>query len=117
MKRVRYARPRANFERILRVSDLDALGVPHKGEPLVWNQANGFEIVMSNKMSESLVDKLPKEFILFDTDGEDEAPEVLEPMTSLAQSASDEPEELPDESESAGDDDDESLTHEPDGKR
>jgi hypothetical protein len=104
MKRVRYARPRANFIRTLRVKDLDQLGIDHKGEDLVWDKDNGFEIVMSNKMSDSLVEKLPNEFILFDSDAEDEPVEVLDPMTSLASQQSELPEEEPESSESDPDD-------------
>lgn len=97
MKRVRYARPRANFVRRLRPIDLRQLGIDHN-EELVWNQANRFEIVLSNKVSESLVARLPDEFILFEAGGEDEAPEVKEPMTSIAESASVDSEGVPDES-------------------
>lgn len=97
MKTVRYARPRANFVRRMRPIDLQRLGIDHK-EELVWSQANQFQIVLSNKLSESLVAKLPGEFILFEAGGEDEAPEVKEPMTSIAESASVDSEDDPDES-------------------
>lgn len=110
MKRVRYARPRANFTRGIRVKDMDRLGIEHKGEDLMFSQANGFEIVMSNKMSESLVDKFPGEFLVFDSDAEDEPVTVPEPMTSLAQSASDAPQDAPDASEESGDADEQAST-------
>lgn len=99
MKAVRYARPRPNFRRTLRPRDLDMLGLENKGETLVWSPENKFTIVMSNKASESLVAKLPGEFILFDAEGDDEPEEVLDPMTSLASTQSSSPEEQPDESQ------------------
>ena len=104
MKRLRYARPRANFVRVIRVKDMDRLGISHKGEDLVFSTDNGFEIVMSNKMSESLVDKFPGEFLVFDSDAEDEPVEVPEPMTSLAQSASSDPQGEPESSQMSFDD-------------
>lgn len=109
MKAVRFNRPRANFRRILRPHDLEALGISSK-ETLVWNPENNFTIVMNNKLSESLVGKLPGEFTMSDTEGDDEDPEVLDPMTSLAQSGSGHPEGSADESkDDPDDDDDESI--------
>lgn len=72
MTTVRYARPKRNFERVLRVKDLDRLGILHAGQPLVWNDANGFQIEMSDEMSDSLVEKLPTEFIVFKPRQKDE---------------------------------------------
>lgn len=85
MKTVRWARPAANKRRILRVQDLVQLGVEHKGEDLTWSKDNKFEIVMTNRMSDSLVGKLPGEFVVFDIEGEagDEPVEILEPLTTL----------------------------------
>ena len=110
MKRVRYARPRPNFTRTFRVKDLDQLGIPHFDEPISFHSGNRFEVVMSNRMSESFVAKLPNEFILFDVDGDDEAPEVLNQMTSITPSASSNLQELPFDSLGDPDDDDESST-------
>jgi hypothetical protein len=110
MKTVRYARPRPNFSRTFRVKDMDRLGIPHLGQPISFNMGNQFQVVMSNKMSESFVAKLPGEFILFDIKGNDEAPEVLEPLTSLTPSASSNPQESLFDSEGDPDDDDESST-------
>jgi hypothetical protein len=86
MKAVRYLHPQAGAVRVLRTKDLDQLGIKHKDEDLVWNQENNFTIVMNNHMSDSLVEMLPTEFVAMDTDEADEAPEVPEPMTSLAPS-------------------------------
>lgn len=110
MKRVRYARPRPHFTRGIRVKDMDRLGIDHKGQDLMFNAANHFEIVMSNKMSESLVDKFPGEFLVFDSDAEDEPVEVLEPMTSLAHSSTSEPEGDPESSEESESDDSQAST-------
>lgn len=110
MKRVRYARPRPGYKRTLRTKDLDQLGIEHKNEDLTWSPENRFEVVLSNKMSESLVAKLPGEFVLFDTDGEDEAPEVEERMTSLADSITRSGEGFSDDPVSDSGDDDESST-------
>lgn len=72
MPAVRLIHIRKNFRRTLRVSDLDQLGVPHEGKPLSWDASNGFTIVTSREMSDSLVAKLPKEFIALPVPGEDE---------------------------------------------
>lgn len=110
MKRVRYAKPKANYVRTIRVSDMDRLGIKHKGEDLVFNQGNNFMLVMSNQMSESLVEKLPGMFVVADAEGEDETPEVLEPMTSLAASTAGSSEDDPDSSEASGDDEAQAST-------
>lgn len=105
MKLVRYRRPRAGFSRVLRVKDLDQLGIKHKGEDLVWNKDNNFQVVMNNQMSESLVEKLPGEFSAMDTDEADEAPEVPEPLTHFTPNdQSDDSVDNPDESAASGDD-------------
>ena len=105
MKNVRFLRARANFTRVLRTSDLDRLGIKHKGQDLVWNQANNFTIEMNNQMSDSLVEMFPREFVATPTDEADEAPEVQEPMTSLASSIAGSTEGSPDESEASAADD------------
>lgn len=114
MKSVRYMYPRANFRRVLRPTDLERLGMINVKETLVWEPENGFTIVMNNKLSDSLVDKLPSEFIALDADGDDEAPVVLEPMTSIAQSTSGNPAGSPIEAVPNLDDDDESSTDDDD---
>ena len=86
MKSVRYLKARSGVVRILRTKDLDRLDIKHKGQDLVWNKDNNFTIVMNNQMSDSLVEKLPGDFVASDADGEDETPEVQEVMTSLASS-------------------------------
>lgn len=110
MRRVRYIKVRANFTRTLRVKDLEMLGIPHLNKPLSFHSGNQFTLVMSNKMAESLVAKLPKEFMMFDPEGDDETPEVLEPLTSLMPSINSKPEESSDDSLGDPDDDDESST-------
>jgi hypothetical protein len=105
MKAVRHRNPRAGYIRILRTSDLDALGIKHKGQDLVWNQDNNFTIVMNNQMSDSLVERLPTEFIAMDAEEADEASEVPDPMTSLASSLPEASESDPESSEASGDDD------------
>lgn len=103
MKRVMTKKRGAEYIRILRTTDLDRLGIKHKGENLVWNRENNFTLEMSNQMSDSLVEKLPNDFIVSDADGEDEVPEVKDPMTSLASSAG-LAEGSPDESVESADD-------------
>jgi len=104
MKAVRYANPRSGYVRILRTTDLDSLGIKHKGEDLVWSKENNFTIVMNNQMSDSLVERLPTEFIAVDAEEADEADPVLEAMTSLAQSHPVSSESAPEASEDSGDD-------------
>ena len=60
---VRLIHIRKGYKRTLRVRDLDQLGIPHQGQPLSWGPENGFTIVMSDEMSDSLIAALPKEFI------------------------------------------------------
>lgn len=107
MKSVTYLHGRAKFRRVLRPMDLDRLGVPHKGEDLVFEPGNKFTIVMNNKASDSLVEAFPNDFKAYPVDGDDEAPEVevLEPLTSLHASSATEPDESADDSEESGDDD------------
>jgi len=107
MKSVTYIRGRAKFRRVLRPSDLDRLGVPHKDEDLVFSPENKFTIVMNNKMSDSLVAAFPDDFKAYSVDGDDEEPEieVKEPLTSLTASSAQDPDESADDSEESGDDD------------
>lgn len=84
MKRVRSTKARSHYRRILRPQDLESRGVEHKGESLIFEGANGHEIVMSNKMSDSLVAAFPGEFLVFDVDGDDEPASAPEPLTSNA---------------------------------
>jgi hypothetical protein len=95
--------------RILRTQDLDQLGIKHKGEDLVWSPENRYNIVMSNQMSDSLVDKLPNEFAAYDADGEDESPEPEVAATSLESPAGSD-EDPPEESPESVDDDSGSST-------
>jgi hypothetical protein len=107
MKNVHYLRPRANYRRILRPADMEWLGLETK-ENLVWEPENHFVVKLNNKLSDSLVEKFPDEFMAVATEEDDEIPEVPEPLTSLAQSASGAPEQDPNDSEVASDDADES---------
>jgi len=96
--------------RILRPVDLDRLGIKtHKGEDLVWNPENRYTIVMSNQLSDSLVDKLPNEFAAYDAEGADESLDVEVAATSLDASNAGSDEGSPDESESSGDDEEQST--------
>lgn len=104
MRSVRYSNPRAGYQRILRTSDLEALGVKHRGEDLVWNTENNFTVVMSNQMSDSLVERLPTEFVAEDADEADDA-------TSTAQSHPEASQSDPESSEASGDDDVRRSTH------
>jgi len=102
MKAVQYANPRAGYVRILRTTDLDSLGIQHKGEDLIWNKENNFTIVMNNQMSDSLVERLPTEFIATDTGEADEADPIPEVMTSLAPIGTGSDMDLPESSVSSG---------------
>jgi hypothetical protein len=104
MKAVRYVENRAGYVRILRTSDLDSLGIKHHGEDLVWNQENNFTIVMNNQMSDSLVERLPTEFVAEDADEADDA-------TSTAQSHPKASQSDPESSVASGDDDVRRSTH------
>jgi hypothetical protein len=106
MPAVRYIRIRKGFKRTLRVKDLEQLGIPHEGQPLSWGVHNGFTIVMSKEMSDSLVAKLPNEFIALPVKGEDESPST----DSVDDSESDDPQESVVDSEGDPEDDDESST-------
>lgn len=86
MKSVHYTRPRPGFSRVLRPIDLASLGIQSK-ENLEWSGANNFCLVLNNKLSESLVEKLPAEFVMVDVDGDesddiDDADAILQaPLT------------------------------------
>jgi hypothetical protein len=96
MKSVRYTKGSKGIIRVMRPQDLDRLHVPHDGEDLVWNQANNFTIVMNNRMSDSLVERLPTEFVAEDADEADNA-------TSTAQSNPEASQSAPEASEDSGD--------------
>jgi hypothetical protein len=102
MKTVSYKRPRKNFRRTLRPIDLASLGIQTK-ETLVWSGENQFSLVLNNKLSESLVAKLPNEFSMVDADGD-------EPDADDDESSEDQSEESPSDSDDDGNDDDESST-------
>lgn len=111
MQSVTYLKGRAKFRRVFRVSDLDRLSIPHKGEDLVFSADNRFTIVMSNKMSESFVAAFPKEFKAYPAEGDDESHEleVKDPLISLTESSHDEPEGLLDASVEPENDDSKST--------
>lgn len=102
MKNVHYTKPKPNFVRTLRPIDLASLGIQSK-ETLVWSAGNQFCLTLSNKLSDSLAEKLPTEFRVVDSDQDDEPVEVIDPMTTIQS-----PQELFDESEDDEIDDDES---------
>lgn len=102
MKTVSYKRPRKNFTRTLRPIDLARLGIQSK-ETLVWSGENQFSLVLNNRLSDSLVAKLPAEFSAVDAEGD-------EPDESSDESSEDQSEESPNDADDDGIDDDESLT-------
>lgn len=104
MKNVHYIKPKANFVRTLRPQDLASLGIDAK-ETLVWSPENNFRLTLNNKVSESLVAKLPAEFRAIDVDGDDEPVEVVDPMTTIQS-----PQAVVNDSEGDENDDDESST-------
>lgn len=104
MKNVHYLKPKPNFVRTLRPIDLASLGIDTK-ETLVWSAGNNFCMTLSNKLSESLVEKLPTEFRAVDIDDDDELVEVSDPMTTIQT-----PQAVSDELEEDENDDDESST-------
>lgn len=106
MKEVRYIRVKPNFRRIMRVKDFVALGIDPPASDQMWSAQNRFTVVMSNELSDSLVAKLPAEFMIMNELGDDDAP--------IDESASSDPQEQSDASEGDPDDDDESLTGEVD---
>ena len=102
MKNVHYAKPKPNFVRTLRPVDLASLGIDTK-ETLVWSAGNNFCMTLSNKLSDSLVAKLPTEFRVVDIDDDDETVAVIDPMTTILT-----PQAVSDDSEGEENDDDES---------
>lgn len=104
MKHVHYIKPKPNFVRTLRPVDLASLGIQSK-ETLEWSPQNSFCLTLANKLSDSLVDKLPKEFRAVDIDDDDEPVEVIDPMTTIQT-----PQAVSDDSEGDENDDDESST-------
>lgn len=82
MKNVHYLNPMPDFIRILRPIDLASLGI-HTKETLVWSPDNNFCVTLNNKVSDSLVDKLPTEFRAIDVDGDEPDDEIDDPLTSL----------------------------------
>lgn len=115
MRSVRYTKNnRSSHKRTLRSSDFVLLGIDGVDHDVTWSAENGFTVVMNNKVSDSLVEALPNEFAIV---GEDEPdPVVLDPMTSLASSASLSPEESLDSSQDDENDDegDSSADDDPD---
>ena len=65
MSRVRYLAAKPNYRRILRTEDLAALGVNHS-ETIVFEQANNWTVEMSDEACETLVNKLPQEFVVLE---------------------------------------------------
>lgn len=104
MKNVHYTKPKSNFVRTLRPIDLASLGIDTK-ETLVWSPQNNFCLTLNNKLSDSLVDKLPKEFRVVDINDDDEPVAVIDPMTTIQT-----PQAVSDDSEGDENDDDESST-------
>lgn len=109
MKKVQYRHAGSGIVRVLRAKDLDRHGIEHKledGEDMVWNEANGFSVVMSNRASDSLVELLPDEFEAVDEDADD-----IE-VTPQATDANAIPalQDLPNGSEESGDADAKSST-------
>lgn len=103
MKTVHYTKPKKDFVRTLRPIDLASLGIQSK-ETLVWSEQNNFCLLLSDELSDSLVEKLPTELKAVDAEGD----EPLEVDDSNATSQL--PEEIVDDSEGDEIDDDESLT-------
>ena len=110
MKHVRYTEPKPNFTRTMRIQDFVSLGIPAPPADAVWSTANGFTVVMSNKVSDSLVAKLPEDFMIMKELGDDEILSNDVMVTSSDQSASVDPKKSSDDSQGDPDDDDESLT-------
>lgn len=109
MKAVKFIHGRPGYSRYLSLEDLDHLGIkfPVSTENLVWNQENQHTIVMSNEMSDSLVEALPDEFVAFDPEEADEASEEKDVMTVDTSGTSGPPDGSPSNSEESSNDDDE----------
>jgi len=101
MKSVRYI---LGHTRILRASDLDALGIKHKDEELVWNKENNFTVVMNNQTSDSLVERLPTEFVIVDEEEADETSDESSLATSPSSSHPEASQSDPESSVASGDD-------------
>jgi hypothetical protein len=83
MKAVKFASAGTGVERHLSLADLDSLGIKYSDSQagLVWSDHNDHTIVMSNEMSDSLVEALPGEFVVSDPDEEDEPRQAKKSMT------------------------------------
>lgn len=102
MYNVHYKYPRPDFNRVLRPQDLATLGIETK-EILVWSTENNFQLTLNNKLSESLVAKLPDDFYLSNRQDDEPAP-IVDDLDAGS------PEEIVNDSQSDENDDDESLT-------
>lgn len=80
MKKVRWVAPQPTYRRELSVDDLVSLGAKSAKEDLVFSRENGFILELNNEVSDSLVDKLPDEFVLVD---DKEAEAIVEAVGSV----------------------------------
>jgi len=104
MKNVHFVRAKKDFVRILRPIDLASLGIQAK-ETLVWSEQNKFCLVLNNKLSDSLVEKLPEDFLATDAEGDEPDDEISDPLVTLQS-----PQGIVNDSEDVETDDDESST-------
>lgn len=68
------------YRRELSAADVQRLGASHAKADLVFSRENGFTLELSNEVSDSLVEKLPEEFVIVD---DKEAEEVKEAVGSV----------------------------------
>jgi len=76
MKKVRYLAKSDSHLRVLRPSDLVTLGIEPTSEDLVFSCDNDFTVEMENEACETLVAKLPEEFVLLEAPDEIQAREI-----------------------------------------
>lgn len=66
MKNCHFLRGHPKFSRVLRLKDLELMGLPTDellaNEHLVWDTKNSFTIVLPDEVSDSLAERFPRDF-------------------------------------------------------
>lgn len=107
MAQIRYLAPRPSYRRLLSAEDLARLGVDHP-DNIVFEQSNDWTLEMNDGACDTLVSKLPTEFVVLEAPTE-ELP-VAEDLAGnhplddqVDDSSADDPQESPDASLSEAD--------------
>ena len=104
--RIQWQAPRPTYRRVLRVKDLAQLGIESEVD-FVFEKANRFTLEASDRACETLVSKLPGEFVLLEplVPAFEPKAEMGTPIDDSNDSSSaDDPQELPDAPQDREDD-------------